>query len=322
MSSSLKAKLGEAALLFGSLLLVIGIVELAVRMSGLADPRPTGYAPVNTRRKDMRPTNVNGYRDIERVVPKPAGVRRILSLGDSFAWGASIEYDDTYAQRLERTLVRRRGEPWQVVQLALPGLATVDQASQLLDEGFAYGPEVVLLGFVLNDSEDQNAAEKRRAQDWVDEKKDRQARRGLLHRSALYRLVSGRLRATSETRRRVEAYRSQFRDDYPGWVACRKALRTMGSACRERGIPFVVVIFPLLGNALDESYPFAEIHQKVSAAAAEAGARVVDLLPAYRGLRWDVLVVDGADDEHPNEVAHRIAANAILPVLDEVIPTP
>jgi len=317
----MKTKLGEAALLCGSLLLVLSVVELVVRVSGLADPRPTGYAPVNTKRKDMRPTNVNGYRDIERVIPKPAGVRRILSLGDSFAWGASVEYDDTYAQRIERTLARR-GEPWQVVQLALPGMATVDQASQLLDEGFNYGPEVVLLGFVLNDSEDQNAAEKRRAQDWVEEKKQRRARNGFLNHSALYRLVSGRLRATSETRRRVEAYRSQFRDDYPGWIACRQALRTMGAACRERGVPFVVVIFPLFGNALDDSYPFAEIHQMVSAAATGAGARVVDLLPVYRGLRWDILVVDGADDEHPNEVAHRIAANAILPVLDEVLRKP
>jgi hypothetical protein len=48
---------------------------------------------------------------------------------------------------------------------------------------------------------------------------------------------------------------------------------------------------------------------------------VVDLLPAYRGLRWDLLVVNGADDEHPNEIAHRIAAGVILRALDDVVPT-
>ena len=47
---------------------------------------------------------------------------------------------------------------------------------------------------------------------------------------------------------------------------------------------------------------------------------MVDLLPAYRGLRWDVLVVNGADDEHPNEIAHRIAAGVILRALDDVVP--
>jgi hypothetical protein len=31
-------------------------------------------------------------------------------------------------------------------------------------------------------------------------------------------------------------------------------------------------------------------------------------------------VVDGADDEHPNEIAHRIAARAIAQAVDEVVP--
>jgi hypothetical protein len=96
----------------------------------------------------------------------------------------------------------------------------------------------------------------------------------------------------------------------------------MGSVCRERGIPFVVMIFPLFGQPLDESYPFTEIHALIGHAAGEAGARVVDLLPSYRGLRWDVLVVDGADDEHPNEIGHRIAAGALLRALDDVLPGP
>ena len=94
----------------------------------------------------------------------------------------------------------------------------------------------------------------------------------------------------------------------------------MGALCREKGVPLVVAIFPLFGNPLDERYPFPELHAKVSQAAAEAGAKVVDLLPAYRGLRWDLLVVDGVDDEHPNEIAHRIAAGILLHALDDVVP--
>jgi hypothetical protein len=30
--------------------------------------------------------------------------------------------------------------------------------------------------------------------------------------------------------------------------------------------------------------------------------------------------VDGAADEHPNEIAHRIAANVLLRALDDVVP--
>jgi hypothetical protein len=82
------------------------------------------------------------------------------------------------------------------------------------------------------------------------------------------------------------------------------------------------VIFPLFANPLDEGYPFAELHAKVAQAAGEAGAKVVDLLPHYRKVDWRLLVVDGAADEHPNEIAHRIAAQAIARAMDEVVPRP
>lgn len=89
---------------------------------------------------------------------------------------------------------------------------------------------------------------------------------------------------------------------------------------RERQVGLLVVIFPLFGNPLDERHPFAPIHAEVVRAGREAGARVLDLLPADRGLNWEVLVVDGANDEHPNEIAHRIAANVLVSALDEVRP--
>ena len=110
-----------------------------------------------------------------------------------------------------------------------------------------------------------------------------------------------------------------YRPDAPGWVAGQKALKLMGKLCTEKGIPFVVVIFPLFGQPLDAGYPFAEIHATGAQAASAAGAKVVDLLPAYEGLRWDLLVVDGAADEHPNEIAHRIAADVLLKALDDVV---
>jgi hypothetical protein len=242
-------------------------------------------------------------------------------LGDSFAWGASVEFDDALPQRLERGLTRRRREPWEVVSLALPGMNTVDQLAQLEQEVFGYHPDVVLLAYVHNDSEDAVAAEARRAADW-DEARRQVAPPSLLDRSALLRWVRLRLWATRENRRRVSGYLSMYADDAPGWIAGRQALEKMGGICRARGVPFVVAIFPLFGNPLDDRYPFASIHAKVAEAAGRTGARVVDLLPAYRGLRWDLLVVDGVDDEHPNEIAHRIAANVILHDLDAVVPLP
>jgi len=289
-----------------------------VRLLGADRPRPTGYAPINTNRRAMRPQNSKGYRDLERTEAKPPGTRRVVNLGDSFAWGASVEFEDAYPQRLERSLSRRRQEHWEVINLALPGMNTVDQDAQLRQEGLAYRPDAVLLGFVLNDSEDATAAEARRAEDWAQGRSRPVG--GLFDRSALYRLVAGRLWATAENRRRITGYRSMYADDAPGWIAARRAMRSMGAAARSQGVPLVVTIFPLFGNPLDESYPFADVHAKVAEAAAESGAKVVDLLPAYRGVRWELLVVDGVNDEHPNEIAHRIAARVLLRTLDDVVP--
>jgi hypothetical protein len=319
MMPRMSLRRAELALLLGSVLLFLAVAEGAVRLVGMADEHPSGYAPINTRRRGMAPTNSRGYRDLERKVAKPPGEKRILSLGDSFAWGAGIEFDDTYARRLERLLERRRGEPVEVVQLALPGMTTVDQASQLHEEGLGYSPDLVLLGYVLNDSEDAEAAEARRARDWAEEKQEKREPR-FLDRLALFRVVSTRLWATAENRRRIAGYRSMYRAEAAGWVAGQKALKLMGRLCTEKGIPLVVAIFPLFGQPLDEGYPFTEIHAQVAQAAAAAGARVVDLLPAYRGVRFDLLVVDGAADEHPNEIAHRIAAGVILKAVEDVLP--
>ena len=308
----------EIALLLAGLLVAIGLAEAAARL--LAPRQATGgYEPVRTDRRDRRPINSRGYRDLERAQPKPAGARRAVCIGDSFTWGVSVLFDDAWPQRVERILARERGERWEAVNLAESGLNAVQEASRLDSEGFAYAPDVVVVAYVLNDSEDETAAEARRAADWVEERKHPPSP-SLLDRSALARLVRTRLWATVENRRRVEGFRSMYADDYAGWVAARRALKAMGGMCRERGVPLVVAIFPLFGNALDDGYPFADAHARVSQAAGDAGAKVVDLLPLYRGLDWKLLVVDGADDEHPNEIAHRIAAQAIARAVEEVVP--
>jgi hypothetical protein len=317
------ARRGEIALLLFGVLAALVLGELLARAFGRVEVGSSGYPFVDTRSRWSKPTNSRGYRDDEHAQAKPGGVRRLVCLGDSFAWGAGMEYDDAFPKRLERALARRRGERWEAVNLALPGMNTVEQAAQLREEGLLYSPDVVVLGYVLNDAEDENSIEARRARDWEERRRAKRARReGLLERSALYRLVRSRLEATLENRRRIASYHAMYAPDYSGWKAAQQALEDMSRACRERSVPFVVAIFPLFGNPLGGAYPFADLHGKVAQAATQAGARAVDLLPAYRGLRWELLTVNGPADEHPNEIAHRIAANEIIKALEEVLPPP
>ena len=200
---------------------------------------------------------------------------------------------------------------------------TVEEAEQLATEGMAYDPDLVVVGYCLNDSEEEDAAEVRRARDWQEWTKQRTLRdKGVLSHSALYRLTAERLRAWRENRLRERAYRSQYAADYPGWIAARGALVRMAGLCRERRTPLVVMVFPLFGNPLGDRYPFTQIHAAiVQAIAATDWARPLDLLPAFRGLEWRYLVVDGANDEHPNEIAQRIAAQTLAAALTDVLPS-
>jgi hypothetical protein len=315
-----RARRGEIALLTVGLLVSFALAEGLVRLWD-REGAGGGYAPVRPDWRERLPTNSRGYRDWERVIPKPDGVRRAVCLGDSFTWGVGVLFGDAWPQRIERRLTLERGEAWEAVVLAEPGLGAVQMAARLDSEGFAYEPDVVVLAWVLNDSEDEDAGEARRAADWVEEtQRAPSSVESLLDRSALVRLVKRRVRATAENRGRVRNYRSMYADDYPGWIAAQQALRTLGGLCRARGVPLVVAIFPLLGNPLDEDYPFVDEHAKVAHVASESGAKVVDLLPWYRGLRWELLVVDGPRDEHPNEIAHRIAAQALVKAVDQLVP--
>jgi hypothetical protein len=309
----------------GPLLLLLSVAsflmaaEAVTRLARLAEPRASGYAPVNTELLANRHENGRGYRDEERSLAKPPSTHRLLAIGDSFTWGVGVKFEDTYPHRLERDLTLRRRESWEVVNLSLRGMNTVEEAEKLAAEGLAYDPDLVLVGYVLNDSENETSAEKRRAEEWLERRRQVAAPRFWDH-SALFRFVRLRIEATLENHRRLADYKDLYADGSPGWTASRQALRKMGGLCRERGIPLLVAIFPLFGNPLDERYPFPDIHAKVGQAAREAGAQVVDLLPVYRGLRWDLLVVDGYDDEHPNEIAHRIAAGVLVRALDDIIP--
>ncbi len=54
---------GEALLLLLGVGVSLALAEGAVRIAGAGAPRPTGYAPVNTRRPEAAWTNSLGYRD-------------------------------------------------------------------------------------------------------------------------------------------------------------------------------------------------------------------------------------------------------------------
>jgi lysophospholipase L1-like esterase len=98
--------------------------------------------------------NAQGFRDTSDFgYEKPAGVLRVLVLGDSFTIGYEVAQDETYSAVLERYL-HKRGLDAQVINAGMSGNSTAEALVFLENEGLKYDPDVVVLGFYWNDLED------------------------------------------------------------------------------------------------------------------------------------------------------------------------
>lgn len=96
--------------------------------------------------------NALGLRGDEVTRAKPAGVRRILLLGDSFIWGLGVGNDSTISAALGRRLAEIN-RPHQVLNAAVSGWSTDQQYLYFKGDGAALQPDLVVVGFFqLNDT--------------------------------------------------------------------------------------------------------------------------------------------------------------------------
>ncbi|HYE85766.1 MAG TPA: GDSL-type esterase/lipase family protein, partial [Vicinamibacterales bacterium] len=101
------------------------------------------------------PVKINslGFRDPrEYSLEKPRGTFRIVVLGDSVTFGHGALYEATYPYLLEQRLrAWRRDVQWQVWNLGVPGFSTRDELTYLQQIGDRYAPDLVIVGFFIND---------------------------------------------------------------------------------------------------------------------------------------------------------------------------
>jgi lysophospholipase L1-like esterase len=100
--------------------------------------------------------NGQGLRaDRDYPYAKPPGVRRIVSLGDSYTVGYEVENEETFSQVLERELAAR-GFAVEVLNAGVSGYSTAEQLLYLERELLRYDPDVVLVTFYGNDLVDNS----------------------------------------------------------------------------------------------------------------------------------------------------------------------
>jgi lysophospholipase L1-like esterase len=265
------------------------------------------------------------FREAEPTRPR-AGVRRVVVVGDSFVEGQGVKAPDTCVRVLERLLNEGQGQ-WEVRNCGRRGA----DFPQLYDEAFEgalrYSPDVVIYGMVLNDADRSPEFQARQSyvNDWILD-------RGRLHDgrpfpemhlfdSRLTALVADRI----EKRRTAQATSRWYHEMYgepnrAGWERTQGYIREMNRRTLAMGGRFLVVSWPLM-IGLEGDDPFADVSEKVARLCLAAGIPRHDLRPAFHGQRTESLWVHPVD-LHPNETAHRLAAESLAPVVRRLLANP
>lgn len=264
----------------------------------------------------MHTFNSEGWRDSEHAVEKPADVVRILGLGDSYTFGQGVKPEHLFLTHLESLLEEQSdGRQVETINTGQPGYNTVMEKELLERRGLDYRPDVVLLSFVPNDVEADIYTDRPKVeffkefttsyadQDWLSEHSEL----WMLARRKVLRYSAGR----SYLQNSIDSYLNE-----PGkWNRCRDALTEIRDLCRKIDCELVVAIFPFFVN-LNGEYPFQPIHDHVRNFCEQAEIPVVDLRESFREFEGPELWVHPTD-QHPNDQAHKIAAESIAKFLTE-----
>lgn len=336
----MKARLALAAV---SLLVTLLLGEVALRLSGYYGVRGAQIEklqlvddPVVDYRRipnlswihDGRLYSINsqGWRDTEHTLDKPEGTYRILSIGDSVTNGHGIAFEEIYTKQLEANLDASpdRQHDFEVILITQGALNTEQEAYLAETEGLLYDPDLIVVGYVLNDPaegaslrRDQERAQRATLLERVKEQAQRSSLVHLAYRSG--QRLAWRLRRARGTAE-VAAYATddtflRLHRNPKAWQRVVNGFDRLDRISTSTGIPVLVVIFPVLHDL--ESYAWLEVHEQVSAAAHEHGFHVLDLLPVYRGVAEGELQFVEGDHIHPGAKGHRLAAEAIETYLDQ-----
>ena len=250
-------------------------------------------------------TNSYGMRGAEPLPVEDPEVTRIVTLGDSFTFGFRVGVEEAYPSVLEDLLgSAAEGNNVEVLNLGVCGYNTLDEAIVLEHKALYWQPDLIVVGYVLNDPETDPI----------------QPLNHFFHRpKAWERFILGRVAAQAKHSVDVrlwgggDYYRYLHNPSRDKWRSVVAGLEAIHRLAEERDIPVLVVIFPDKPSVRKDwqDYPYVDIHQQVAAAAEEEGFAVLDLLDAFSEHPARLMRVR-RNDAHPSPQAHRIAAAEIF----------
>ncbi len=248
--------------------------------------------------------NSYGMRDTEPL--EGDDVRRIIALGDSFTFGFGVAGEETYPNVLESLLNQSEvmgPHRYDVLNMGVSGYSTKEEALVLKHRGMQWEPDLVIIGYFLNDPEltpvQLLQAYYHDVHWWQHSHLLRLAARGIEGWKIL-RMGDG------------DYFRYLHAEGSEKWESVVKAFADIRDMTQKKNSKVLLVLFPFIPwEKWEAEYPYEDIHKKVADTARNKGFYVLDLLDAYRDYEPFMLRVSRSD-HHINALGHRIAARAIM----------
>lgn len=227
-----------------------------------------GHAPAR-----LEPTlNSKEYRDAEHNLDKPAGVVRILILGDSLTFGDAVADDEVYP----RLLAQEAGSQVEVISLARQGWGTADQLAALRREGLMYDPDIVVVGVVTNDPEPLESQSDGRQPEWQFFTCSQLDLDGL-------RFLDYQINRLGDQLGLRHSYLAWELDLYdpgkPYWPAWQQTVHQLGDVLASEDV--LAFAFTLPSPVPAQSEEYARRYDLLAQGFAGAGFEAVDLWPKY-----------------------------------------
>ena len=211
--------------------------------------------------------NSLGLRNRE-VGPKKAGTSRILFLGDSLIWSGETSSGELYTEVLEQRLNARLANgpgAVEVINAGIPGYTTYQEFEFLKIYGLDMKPDLVMLGFVFNDVY-YKYLHKPNSQRFLGREPtahlyhfDPEKFPGILFaRSHLAHQIASRSEILWKRILGRPVFPFEQRGDFYlawkpyGWDHARALIREMRSLLRQKGVPLMVLVFPISDQVNDE----------------------------------------------------------------------
>jgi hypothetical protein len=238
-------------------------------------------------------TNSYGMRGPE---PDPTRPEKIIVLGDSFTFGFGVQQDEIFPAVMQTELA---ATDFDILNLAVSGYATHHEAAALKYKGLIWAPDVIIVGYVLNDPETepiQQLPAYFATPEWW-------------QYSHVLRLVARGAKRISMLAYGGGNYYNYLHANPATWQSVVDGFGDI-TAMVDPESRVIVVIFPDLWHDWD-AYPYSDLHAQVTREAQLHDFEVIDLRQKYETYAPAELRVSGVDG-HPNWLAHELAAEAIL----------